>query len=98
MSYHGTKCDNANSIAQQGYLLSKGHRHLYGKGIYSAPSITVAAGFAAEFEFNRKCHQVVFQNRVSTTGLKVQKTSVGEYWIQPNEKLIRPYGLCIKEV
>ena len=98
VSYHGTKCDNANSIAEEGYDLSKGHRFKYGKGIYSAPSIDVAAGYADVFKFSRKKYKVVFQNRVSTTGLKEQTTCHGEYWIQPNEKLIRPYGLCIKEV
>ena len=101
VSYHGTTCHGAKGIADEGYNMSKGHRFKYGKGIYSAPSIDVAARYAKVFEFNMKSYIVVFQNRVSTAGLEVistQETNVGEYWVQPNDNLIRPYGLCIKEV
>ena len=103
VSYHGTKRDNTNGIADQGYLLSKGRRHLFGRGIYSTPSIEVAAAplYAVPFHHNNKEYKLVFQNRVSTTGLKVidrSSTGAGEYWLQPNQELIRPYGLCIKEV
>src|SRR5438034_834088 len=54
-------------------------------------------------------YKVVFQNRVNTVGL--QKHNHGpcwlcwtippdkrDIWLTPNEKDIRPYGLCIKEV
>ena len=104
VSYHGTKRDNANGIADQGYLLSKGRRQKFGRGIYSTPSIEVAAAplYAVSFYHNNKEYKLVFQNRVSTTGLKVIDRSrtgaPGEYWLQPNQELIRPYGLCIKEV
>ena len=43
VSYHGTGVNVSGSIAQEGYDLSKGKRFRYGKGIYSTPSIDVAA-------------------------------------------------------
>jgi len=101
VSYHGTKRDNANGIADQGYLMSKNRRQKFGRGIYSTPFIEVAARYAEPFRHNNKEYRLVFQNRVSTTGRNVidsQTTGAGEYWLQPNEELIRPYGLCIKEV
>ena len=94
VSYHGTSRENTNGIAEQGYLLSKGWRHMYGPGIYSSPSIDVAAIFASAFTHEGVDYKVVFQNRVSKDGLK--KANNDEYWVQPNEKLIRPYGLCIQ--
>ena len=101
VSYHGTKQENADGIARQGYLLSKGKRFVFGKGIYSTPSIEVAELYASGFKFQGKQYRVVFQNRVSPTDMETvsaQETDVGEYWVQPNENLIRPYGLCIKEL
>lgn len=101
VSYHGTNVNVSGSIAEKGYLLSKGKRSLYGKGIYSTPSIEVAALFATEFKHEEKTYQVVFQNRVSPDGLVVigsADTGVGEYWVQPDEKLIRPYGICTRQL
>lgn len=99
VSYHGTTQENADGIARQGYLLSKGKRFKYGKGIYSTPSIEVAELYASGFKFQGKQYHVVFQNRVSPTNMETaQEANVGEYWVQPNENLIRPYGLCIKEL
>ena len=40
----------------------------------------------------------MFQNRVSGTDLKVIDSGVGEYWVQPHEDYIRPYGICIRHV
>lgn len=101
VSYHETACHNANSIAEQGYLLSKScgpDWEVHGKGIYCTPSIDIAEYYAEGFQFNGKRYKVVFQNHVSKDGLNVINTSHGEYWLQPYEKLIQPYGLCIKEV
>ena len=96
MSYHGTADRNVNSIAQVGYKLSCRKRDIYdAKGIYSSPSIQVAEFFAESFAHYGKYYKVVFQNRVTTEGLKF---CPGEYWAQTNEKGIRPYGLCIKKV
>ena len=85
----------------KGYDSTKGKRLKYGKGIYSSPYIQVAEKYAARFSNNDKNYKVVFQNRVSPSKLKVvpaEKTGHGEYWLQPDDKLIRPYALCIKEV
>ena len=101
VSYHGTSHDNADGIARQGYLLSKGKRFVFGKGIYSTPSIEVAELYASDFKFQGKQYCVVFQNRVSPADMKTisaLETGKGEYWVQPNENLIRPYGLCIKKL
>ena len=51
VSYHGTPKENSDSITTSGYLLSKSWRFKYGRGIYSAPSITTAAGYAKSFPF-----------------------------------------------
>ena len=84
VSYHGTGESASGSIAQDGFRLSKGKRFAYGKGIYCTPSIEVAAKYAKIFDHKRKTYKIVFQNRVSPTGLKVidgQTTGVGEYWV-----------------
>ncbi|GBB94550.1 hypothetical protein RclHR1_02380009 [Rhizophagus clarus] len=99
VTYHGTKREFADSIAENGYLLSKGHRFAYGRGIYSTPDIAVAEEYAKEFRYDDTDYKVVFQNRVNPKDLKKADTGSyhGEYWITPDEKDIRPYGLCIKK-
>ena len=108
VSFHGTKKDSVSGIAEQGYLLSKSSRELYGKGIYSSPSIEVAELYAEEFSYCSKKYKVVFQNRVNPDGLKVipadkicrdrKRSDVkDDYWLQPREDYIRPYAICIKE-
>ena len=99
VSYHGTAAGASGSIAQEGYDLSKGRRFLYGHGIYSTPSIDVAAKYAQTFDHEGKRYQLVFQNRVSPEGLTVidsATTRVGEYWVQPDDRLVRPYGVCLR--
>jgi hypothetical protein len=98
VSYHGTGVNVSGSIAQEGYDLSKGKRFRYGRGIYSTPSIDVAAMYAHRFEHKGERYQLVFQNRVRATDLKVIDSGVGEYWVQPHEDFIRPYGICIRRV
>ncbi|CAI2190395.1 12983_t:CDS:1 [Funneliformis geosporum] len=96
VSYHGTNKDCADSIADKGYLLSKGKRFKHGKGIYSSPIIEVAADpYAVKFDHNGVKYKIVFQNRVNPVGLK--KIDDIAYWVTPDEKNIRPYGLCIKK-
>ncbi len=98
VSYHGTRHDAANSIAQTGYDLSKHKRHAYGRGIYSTPDINVAKAYAKSFTVNAQEYLVILQNRVNPKNLiKVSRdeTGVGEYWISPNATDIRPYGMCI---
>ena len=99
VSYHGTGVSASGSIAQDGYRLSKGKRFLYGSGIYSTPSIQVAAKYANVFHHKGKWYKLVFQNRVCPSNLKIldaQTTGVGEYWLQPRDDFIRPYGICIQ--
>ena len=101
VSYHGTGVNVSGNIAQEGYLLSKGKRFKFGRGIYSTPSIEVAAKYAKVLSHEGKKYQLVFQNRVSPDGLVVidgSDTGVGEYWVQSNEKLMRPYGICMRPV
>ena len=101
VSYHGTGESASGSIAQDGYSLSKGKRFLYGRGIYSSPSIQVAAKYAQVFKHKGKKYKLVFQNRICPTDLKIldaQTTGVGEYWLQPHVKFIRPYGICIQKL
>ena len=102
VSYHGTAKSNANSIANNGYLLSKSKRDIFAtKGIYQAPRIETAENFATEFTFKDKQYKLVFQNRVSSEGLIVidgSETGQGDYWAQRNQDLMRPYGICIKEI
>ena len=101
VSYHGTGESATGSIAQDGYLLSKGTRFMYGRGIYSTPSIEVASKYAQQFEHEGKQYKIVFQNRVCPDNLTIidaKTTRVGEYWVQPRQELIRPYGICIKNL
>ena len=106
--YHGTNEDNANSIAQQGFLLSKGKRFANGRGIYSSPDIEVAAVYDSSFTVpDAGCYKLIFQNRVrpdclekfDVAGDKVRldKPTV-QYWVSPEPENIRPYGICIKKV
>ena len=100
VSYHGTTHENINSIAKDGYDLSKGQRIKYGNGVYSSPSIIVAEGYARNFTVKGKNYRVVFQNRVNSEGMEVipakQVGDDGDYWVQPNPDFIRPYGVCIR--
>ena len=100
VSYHGTAIGNTGNIAQEGYDLSKGKRFLYGRGVYSTPSIEVAAKYASGFQHKGKNYRVVFQNRVNPSNLKIvsaDDTGMGEYWIQPEQDAIRQYGICVQE-
>ncbi|CAG8619927.1 1216_t:CDS:2 [Funneliformis mosseae] len=101
VSYHGTAEHNFKSIAQDGYLLCKGKRFRFGRGIYSTPDIDVASRYATKYTFNGEQYLVVFQNRVNPNNLvRISKseTGIGEYWISPDGADLRPYGLCIKKV
>ena len=101
VSYHGTAKENSNSITTSGYLMNKCIRERFGPGIYSSPSINVAADYATLFPYEGVDYQLVFQNRVCPCCVKVisaQKTGAGgEYWITGEESHIRPYGICIRE-
>ena len=104
VSYHALKKPEvADSIARGGFDLGRSERAMFGKGIYSAPSIEVTERFARPFKADDgNTYKLVFQNRVSTEGLEIIPANTpkafGEYWVQSNDRLIRPYGLCFKVV
>ena len=77
VSYHGTAVTSSGSIAQEGYDLSKGKRFAYGRGVYTAPAIKVAAKYAQRFDHEGSKYQLVFQNRVSVDDLKVVDSPFG---------------------
>ncbi|KAL6070660.1 Polyubiquitin [Balamuthia mandrillaris] len=101
VAYHGTARHNAHSIAEDGFLLSKGQRFLFGRGIYCTPDVDVAALYAQQFTYKGATYQIVFQNRVcpdSLVRIEKEQTGVGEYWVVGEEKHIRPYGILIRKV
>ncbi len=101
VSYHGTGFNQAKSIAVDGYDLTKGKRFKYGYGVYSTPDIKVAEKYAAKFSYEGDQYLVVLQNRVNPTSLikiSTDRTGVGEYWINPSEEDVRPYGICIRKL
>ena len=101
VSYHGTKIEFVPSITKQG--LQPGPNALFGKGIYSSPSIEMVEwmGYAKDFKHNGKVYKVALQNRVNPFPLRVipaQCTGAGaDYWLSQSGD-IRPYGVLIKEV
>ncbi|CAG8612655.1 12803_t:CDS:1 [Funneliformis mosseae] len=99
VSFHGTGKNNVNSIAKDGYLLSKGLRFKYGRGVYSTPDIDWAAKYADIFVYKGENYQVVFQNRVKPDTFDVVSFDSGlKFFISPNDKEIRPYGLCFRKI
>ena len=100
VSYRGTAQHNCKSIAEEGYLLCKGERFAFGRGIYSTPDIDVALLYAKQFSHEGNNYKAVIQNRVNPNNLvriSKQENGVGEYWISPKEADLRPYGICIKK-
>lgn len=102
VAYHGTGLHNTRSIAEDGFLLSKGKRFRFGQGIYTTPDIAVAELYASEFTANGNTYKVVIQNRVNPKNVKIisgSDTGIGgSYWITEKEKDIRPYGICVKKI
>lgn len=99
VSYHGTRNYFAGSIAREGYRLDKGLVFAYGKGIYSTPQLECAdLNYSKKFEFSGREYKVVLQNRVNLLSSQTQIVGRYEYFITPNDKDIRPYGVLIKEI
>ena len=94
VTYSGTNCGVFNNIAAEGYRV--GPRGAFGKGVYSSPSIEVAALYSMEFSYEGEIYKGVFQNRVNPDG--VQIVNDGIYWLCPDPVNIRPYALCVKKV
>ena len=101
VSYHGTGLNQAKTIAMDGYDLTKGKRFAFGHGVYSTPDISVAEKYAVKFSYKHSRYLIVLQNRVNPATLvrvSADRTGVGEYWVSPNDKDVRPYGLCIRKL
>ncbi|CAF5049764.1 unnamed protein product, partial [Rotaria sp. Silwood1] len=64
VSYHGTRHDAVNSIAQKGYDLTKHKRFAYGRGVYSTPDINIAKPYAKSFTVNTQEYLVIVETRV----------------------------------
>ncbi|KAM9958087.1 hypothetical protein ACTFIW_013063 [Dictyostelium discoideum] len=96
VSYHGTKEESCNPIAIEGYKISSCVRYVYGKGIYSTPSIEIARTYGKTFKKDNCQYVIVLQNRVNPKTVK--KIDSIQYWVSENDADIRPYGVCIKKL
>lgn len=101
VSYHGTDIMRANQIAKVGF--KPGPRALFGKGIYTSPSLEMVEKlYAHEFTHEGKSYKIVLQNRVNPNGLQVipaSQTGVGaDYWLSQSGDDVRAYGVLIREV
>ena len=101
VSYHGTGLNQAKTIAMDGYDLTKGKRFAFGHGVYSTPDIRVAEKYAVKFSYKHNQYLIVLQNRVNPATLiriSADRTGVGEYCVSPNDRDVRPYGVCIRKL
>ena len=106
VSYHGTNVKNAKMILIEGF--KPGPRQLFGKGIYTSPSLEMVERlYAQEFTCEGKTYKIAFQNRVNPDQgnghlqiIPASQTSVGaDYWLSPGGTAdVRPYGILIREV
>lgn len=107
VSYHGTNSTSAKLIVKQGY--KPGPRELFGKGIYTSPSLEMVERlYAQEFTHDGKTYKIALQNRVNPDQkngrLKIipaSETGQGaDYWLSPgsHKNDVRPYGILIREV
>ena len=106
VSYHGTNMSSAKMILKKGYL--PGPRALFGKGIYTSPSLEMVDRlYAQEFTHRGKTYKIVLQNRVNPDRrngrlevIRASQTGVGaDYWLSPACSYdVRPYGILIREV
>ena len=51
VAYHGTLEMNVSGIVKKGFLLEKGKRFLYGRGIYCTPNPRAALDYSEIFHF-----------------------------------------------
>ena len=106
VSYHGTNMKSAKMILKEGY--KAGPRHLFGRGIYTSPSLEMVERlYAKEFTYEGKTYKIALQNRVNPNQknghlqiIPASQTSVGaDYWLSPGGIAdVRPYGILIREV
>ncbi|KAI1696971.1 poly(ADP-ribose) polymerase catalytic domain-containing protein [Ditylenchus destructor] len=98
VAYHGTKEMNVSGILTEGLILAKGRRFHFGRGIYCTPDPETALLYAATYNFQGKQYRLILQTRVNPDKFAVVKkkdNQQGEYWLLPDEKDIRPYGVCV---
>jgi len=106
VSYHGTHMDSAKKISKEGYMA--GPRQLYGKGVYSSPSLSMVKNYYSQtFESKGSKWKVALQNRVNPNSdhlkiISASETGVGaDYWVSPKHDPkssvydVRPYGVVI---
>ena len=106
VSYHGTNVKSAKMILIEGFR--PGQRQLFGKGIYTSPSLEMVERlYAQEFTCEGKTYKIAFQNRVNPDQrnghlqiIPASQTSAGaDYWLSPGGTAdVRPYGILIREV
>lgn len=106
VSYHGTSMEHVSEIVKHGYKI--GSRNMYGKGVYSSPSLEmVEKQYAQKFTFGGVNYKVALQNRVNPDPSHleiVDKSDTGagaDYWVcklhDPDKGVydVRPYGILI---
>ena len=97
VSYHGTTREGAEGIATQGYDVNRGTRFAFGRGIYSAPDLSIVErDYAKQFSKNGRRYKIVFQNRVNPVNLR--KVNYDQYWLVADDSDIRPYGILVKDI
>ncbi|CAH3185875.1 unnamed protein product [Porites evermanni] len=107
VAYHGTNMSSAKLILKEGY--KPGLRALFGKGIYTSPSLEMVEKlYAQEFTCKGKTYKIVLQNRVNPDQkngrleiIPASETGAGaDYWLSPvgHTSDVRPYGILIREV
>lgn len=107
VAYHGTNMSSAKLILKEGY--KPGLRALFGKGIYTSPSLEMVEKlYAQEFTCKGKTYKIVLQNRVNPDQkngrleiIPASETGAGaDYWLSPGGHAndVRPYGILIREV
>ncbi len=100
VSYHGTKVEKGSSIIEYGLKLSE--KYNFSIGIYCTSDIEVCKEFSPVIisPFTKKKYQVIFQNRVRPSSIRRASEIGGPdyFWYVSDDKDIRPYCICIKEV
>ena len=77
-----------------------GPRAVYGKGVYSTPTLSVAQQFCSPFTFAGKTFEVIFMNRINPEAF-IRASKYGgpdDYWIVQDPADIRPYKMLMRIV
>ncbi|CAB4045711.1 ubiquitin domain-containing, partial [Paramuricea clavata] len=102
VSYHGTAPENIRRICSGGYDTGTCTKQMFGPGIYSTPSFAVAESYAKQFVLKGVSYKMLLQNRVNLNSsnivAKENNHTEADYFVTPDDKDIRPYGVCLKQV